>query len=376
MKQGFKILPDGTIAQNPMDSKEDVRGMHAGARSFKYESMLGFLHEKEEKLLSNFADGTDIDIDDFRPEVKVVESQSEENDLFRYASLLWSVPVSPGFGRRVRFLVRDSSNGKLVGIFAIGDPVFNLTCRDSWIGWNAESRKKRLYNLMDVFVLGAVPPYNNLLCGKLVALLAASNETRQTIQNRYEGRETIILKEIKNPRLVLLTTGSALGKSSLYDRIRFNGRVVYEHIGTSKGWGHFHLANGLFEELRSFLALLNPNASKAYAFGQGPNWKIRTARRALIELGLPDNLLKHGITREIYGVPLAANFRNILRGENEKADWHDMPLESLIDFFKERWMKGRAVRCPGYENFSHYEVSRIIHSAGKERKGGRIDSNQ
>ena len=53
-----------------------------------------------------------------------------EGDLFRAATLLWSVPVSRGYGRRMRYLVMDESNNKLIGLFALGDPVFNLKSRD------------------------------------------------------------------------------------------------------------------------------------------------------------------------------------------------------------------------------------------------------
>ena len=40
----------------------------------------------------------------------------------------------------------------------------------------------RLRNVMDAFVLGAVPPYRELLCGKLVAMLAASDEVRDAFR--------------------------------------------------------------------------------------------------------------------------------------------------------------------------------------------------
>src|SRR5262249_31539967 len=50
-----------------------------------------------------------------------------ESDLFRRASLTWAVPVSNGFGRRLRHLVWDEHNDKLIGLIAIGDPVFNLS---------------------------------------------------------------------------------------------------------------------------------------------------------------------------------------------------------------------------------------------------------
>jgi hypothetical protein len=84
--------------------------------------------------------------------------------------------VSNGFGRRLRYLVWDDYNHKLMGIIAIGDPVFNLSVRDNLIGWDVAARGERLVNIMDAYVLGALPPYNALLGGKLVACLLRSRD--------------------------------------------------------------------------------------------------------------------------------------------------------------------------------------------------------
>jgi Domain of unknown function (DUF4338) len=67
---------------------------------------------------------------------------------------------------------------KLIGIIALTDPVFNLTVRDSLIGWSSKDRKQRLAFMLDAHVLGAVPPYNTLLGGKLVACLVRSTDVR------------------------------------------------------------------------------------------------------------------------------------------------------------------------------------------------------
>jgi hypothetical protein len=90
--------------------------------------------------------------------------------------LTWSVPVSNGFGRRLRYLVWDKQNEKLLGIIAIGDPIFNLSVRDNHIDWNVEDGGKRLVNMMDAYVFGALPPYNMLLGGKLVACLLRTRD--------------------------------------------------------------------------------------------------------------------------------------------------------------------------------------------------------
>jgi hypothetical protein len=363
--QGFEINRNGLLKRPSMDSKESLRQFHAAARADKYRSMAKFLKENETALLPNFADGAEVDLESFDPVIRQVEAETSESDLFRYASLLWSVPVSGGFGRRVRFLIRDRHNGKLVGLFALGDPVFNLRCRDDWIGWDARQREDKLYNVMDIFVLGAVPPYNRLLCGKLVALGACSTEVRRIVEKKYRGMKTVIRNEKKDSNLVLLTTGSALGKSSLYDRIKFDGQLVYERIGTSMGYGHFHFNDGLFQEMTHFVSLCNPDMAHSNRFGQGPNWKMRISRYCLERLGMGMELQQHGIAREIYAIPLASNFREYLLGEDRKPEFIDRPFTQMSAYFKQRWFLGRAEREPDFRNHVRQSVSNLIHAAGK-----------
>ena len=121
------------------------------------------------KLNNYFADGSDVVVGKIDPELELIRSDTWQSDLFRMACLTWSVPVSQGYGRRLRFLVWDKSNDKLIGLIGLGDPVFNLRARDDLIGWNVSERTERLVNLMDAYVLGALPPYNFLLCGKMIA---------------------------------------------------------------------------------------------------------------------------------------------------------------------------------------------------------------
>lgn len=360
---GFALRGNGHITQR-LDTKESVRKLHLGARSEKLVTSKAFLLKNEATLLEHFADGEQVDVARIQPRLQLVLSDSPNNWLFRYATLLWSVPVSMGFGRRLRFLVWDDQNDKLIGLFAIGDPVFNLTCRDQWIDWDHKARAARLYNVMDIFTLGAVPPYSMLLGGKLVAMIAASNEVREIVRQRYSGNRTLIENKTKDPTLALLTTSSALGRSALYHRIRFNKRQLYHRIGVSKGWGHFHLNNVLFRDLRRYLHATVGDDEGGNRFGDGPNWKIRTARSALQHLRMPGELLRHGVNREIYGVPLAVNFRSFLRGETDFLELEDTPFDDLVDFWKTRWLHDRAIRRPEFRGFHHQEVPALIRAIG------------
>jgi 23S rRNA maturation mini-RNase III len=164
---GFTKANDGTLIL-PDGGKDAVRKVHAGQRSERLAASARFLERSTDKLLGYFANGNEIDPPKIELALIRVETGSEDSELFRLASLTWSVPVSAGFGRRLRYLVWDQHHERLAGIVALGDPVFNLSVRDNLIGWNSVSRGKRLVNVLDAYVLGAVPPYNMLLVGKAI----------------------------------------------------------------------------------------------------------------------------------------------------------------------------------------------------------------
>ncbi|MGH9816564.1 MAG: Druantia anti-phage system protein DruA, partial [Candidatus Acidiferrales bacterium] len=171
--QGFRIC-DGAILPPRKLSKDRIRRLHRTAVKHRLDRAKGGLCRREKALLHHFASGNEVEPAMISPRLVEVLPYSEEELLFRYASLQWSIPVSSGYGRRLRFIVVDDHNEKLMGLIGLGDPVYSLRARDEWVGWSIAHRKKRLKHVMDAFVLGAVPPYSFLLCGKLVAMLATS----------------------------------------------------------------------------------------------------------------------------------------------------------------------------------------------------------
>ena len=108
-------------------TKSEIRSIHYPQRLEKIKSMKTFIEENVDYASNFFASGEDIEPEKIRPEIVEVRSGRKENSLFRFATLNWSVPVSNGFGRRMRFLVFDKYNKKLIGIIGLGDPVFNLS---------------------------------------------------------------------------------------------------------------------------------------------------------------------------------------------------------------------------------------------------------
>ena len=323
-----------------------------------------------ELFLEEIASGDEVDPANIRPELVEVRSNARSGKLFRFASLLWSIPVSQGYGRRLRYLVKDRSNGKLIGIFALGDPVFNLRVRDEWIGWNQAERRERLVNLMDAYVVGAVPPYGSLLGGKLVASLMASQEVGNTFQERYGGSEGLISGKQKQARLTLVTVTSALGRSSMYNRLKLLSRdksereervVELRKLGTTTGYGHFQITDDLFSQLRGVLQEDGHKYADGHQFGDGPNWRIRVARIGLQSLGLnPDEILKHGIRREVYAMPIATNTCAFLSGRDEESTFDYMTVDEISELARNRWLLPRSKRRPGYKKFSREHLRDVL----------------
>ncbi len=343
-------LPNG--GQTALNlSKETIRKMHEAHRKEVVMRTRELLISHHEDLENALATGSELGPDRISPIIIPVRAGSDEGTLFRLASLYWSVPVSNGYGRRMRFLVKDRQNGKLVGLIALTDPVFNLGARDQWLGWTAPERKERLRYVMDACVLGALPPYSYLLGGKLVAALAASNEVRAAFRFRYARQRSEICHRRSNSDLALLTTTSALGRSSVYDRLRVMDRIEYRLVGETKGYGHFHVPESLFQLMRSYLRLIGHPYATGNRFGQGPNWRMRVIRQTLHEIGVNPDTLRHGISREVYVVPLAYNAVDFLGGRTQHLRPISAPSAKIVAYCKNRWIVPRALRDERFRDF-------------------------
>ena len=344
----------------PID-KQTIRSSHRLFREERLKQSASLVREKCDQLLPSFANGADVDPSKISPRLEIVKSGTREADLFRLASLSWSIPVSEGFGRRMRFLVWDGYNEKLIGLIGLGDPVFNLHVRDAHIGWSSNDRKARLVNMMDAYALGAVPPYNMLLCGKLMACLVRTLEIRDAFNEKYHSYEGIISGTVKHAELVAVTTTSALGRSSVYNRLALDGVKYFSPLGYTSGYGHFHVPHDLFEDMREYLRLKGHSYASGNRFGQGPNWKFRSIRAALESMGIDRDILLHGIGRQVFICSLAQNALGILRGEETNSDFRGLrSLEEVGTLARERWVVPRASRDGSYRLWVREEMAKLL----------------
>lgn len=339
-------------------TKESIRKLHIPQRQERSQAESALLIRHGRELLAHFAEGSEVDPCKIAPKLVLVNKpDSLEGYLFRIATLLWSVPVSRGYGRRMRYLVMDDYNKKLMGILALGDPVFNLRCRDQWIGWSVTQRQERLSFVLDAYVLGAVQPYSSLLGSKVIGALVASPRIRDDFRMRYGNQPGLISKVKKDAHLVLATTTSALGRSSVYNRLRLQDMVEFVRIGMTEGWGHFLVTDEVFRKVRLVLQAFGDPYYNNYGYGQGPSWRLRALRRACTLLNLDSNLLRHGIKREVYAIPLAANWKRVLLGlENEPDNCDQSSCLTIGVAAVKRWMIPRAERYSDWAALSRSDT--------------------
>lgn len=288
----------------------------------------------------NLATGYDVMCSDIDPIIEVCET-AKQHALFRMYRYYWSSPYSDYVGRRIKLLIRDRAlpNKPVIGIAALGSPIIHIPERDEFIGWDKNTRTKNLIYTMDAFVIGALPPYNYLLGGKLISLLLASNEVRKIYREKYKGKVTIIDKRIANSLVGIFTT-SLYGKSSQYNRLKFHDNLLFQPIGHTKGYGTLHLSKETIQEMVKFLKSKNIDVN--HKFGDGPSWVMRVIAAAGELVGFDsDFLLKHSFKRSIYFVPLAKNFREVLNDEIKRPKYCNYTKRELVNHWKERWLENR-----------------------------------
>lgn len=289
---------------------------------------------------NNLIDGSDLLASTIIPEIFECKT-TEEHNLFRLFRYYWSSPYSDYVGRRVRLLIRDMAlpQKPIIGIAALGSSIIHIPERDEWIGWDKETRTKNIINTMDAYVIGALPPYNYILGGKLISYILTSNEVRDLYKQKYKNHITLKQRRKRSDLGVIFTT-SLYGKSSQYNRLKYNNRLLYKLIGNTKGFGTLHLSEETFQAMLELLQHNNINVT--HKFGDGPSWRMRVIRTVGDLLGFDSNiLLQHSFKRNIYGIPLCVNFRAYLNGTSKKPRYYNLPMKKIVDFWKNRWYNNR-----------------------------------
>jgi hypothetical protein len=140
--------------------------------------------------------------------------------------------------------------------------------------------------------------------------------------------------------LLFITTTSAFGRSSIYNRLKYNDDMIAEKLGYTEGYGSFQIPDDLYERLIMLLEASGDNTERGY--GNGPSRKLKLINLACRRLGLA-NYSYHGIKREYFSFPLVHNLRQVI-SQQEKPDWKNYSFNDLANYWHERWLVNRAER--------------------------------
>ncbi len=287
-----------------------------------------------------FAKKEEVDPTKIEFELEMV-SNDTASEIFRSGMSFWSVPISAGYGRRMRFIVWDKTHNKVFGIFGLCDPLIGLKVRDDHIGWSKKQRQQRLYNMMSAYVLGAVPPYNELFGAKLVALAVGCKEVCQAFEEKYKGKKTIIRGREPMAKLVAVDTMAFFGKSLIYE-----GLPEWQFLGYTKGTTHVHL-NGLWEKCLELAKEMNARSLRKNKFGHGPNWKFRVLNEVFSRLGLSYEYFETGLEKGYYFRPLVAEWREFLKGETDQITYVNKTFEEYVGLWKDKYLRRRLKKWSG-----------------------------
>lgn len=348
--QGFKINPHLRPKRN---EKETLRKIHEQKRKEQLKLHRKFLLENFDEIKKFSIDGNEIEPDKIKLKLIEVESDSFESKLFFWWNLIWwSLPYDKPIGRQMRFILWDEYHNAPFGLIGLQSPPLASSVRDNYLGLSNGNREYWINQSMYGQRIGALPPYNELLGGKMVALSLVSNEIRKLYEKKYQNRKTLLKKRKIPNRLLFITTTSAYGRSSVYERINYNGEKVSIFLGFTSGAGTFHLPQELYEELLLFLEQEGIDTKRGY--GTGPSRKLKLVYLGFKKLGLKDlagsSYIFHKIRRGYYLFSNVKNLKNVIQ-KNKRPLWYNRPFKKLFDFWLERWCIPRSERKDEWKNF-------------------------
>lgn len=240
-------------------------------------------------------------------------------------------------------------------------------------------------SMMELNVCGAIPPYNEILGGKLVALLAISPQVVHDYKERYENKSSEIASRLKGEPvcrpadlIYVGTTSLYYVGSSQYNRLKVPKEifgsdfdVVWKQLGMTIGFGTMHISKATTMSLTE--ATTNDYNRINHVFGEGASPKMRLLTMSIRELLESTNedsrdFSKHAMSRIVYGACLAKNTFNYLMGIDPEPEYYtDMSdykkgTDTIIKYWQNRWLGSRLNYEPIYDRIRVFDKKDFLVS--------------
>jgi hypothetical protein len=238
--------------------------------------------------------------------------------------------------------------------------------------------------IADLAVCGAVAPYNAILGGKLVSMLAVSPAAVRAYQDKYSGYHSEIASAMagrpiqRRANLAFIGTTSLYGSgASQYNRVRIPAVVLdgtadieFKRLGRSRAYGTSHLSSDSVTALVRLTEQSSTGARVNSIFGEGVNPKLRKVRSGLALLGWPaGELIQHGRRRIVYGISLVSNLLPYLLGTDDQPDYvfpadTGEDVDRVSGWWMQRWLAHRIQSADVLAEVARHRTDRpVSHGA-------------
>jgi len=346
-KQGYRV--NRRSFSIDADDREAKRRVHSLAKQERLKDKKDFIVKNIPVIKQYLIDGTSLDVTKIEPTLIEVVEGSKWATIFRWWNLVWwSLPYEHAYGRQIRYVVWDRYHKAPIGLIGLQSPILSWSVRDNYLNIPWDSRDFWVNQSLNAQRLGALPPYNQVLGGKLISYLVSTDVVRNKFKKKYTGVKTLIKQRKLPARLLFITTTGAYGKSSVYTRLKYKEQYVAKFIGYSHGSGSFHIPNTLFEKLVKFLKPKGYDVRRG--FGSGPSRKLRLISQSLQALGF-QNGSDHGIKRAVYLFPFAKNLNDVIQ-KKARPKWNHYTIKELTNYWKVRWAIPKIQKDISYREFN------------------------
>lgn len=238
-------------------------------------------------------------------------------------------------------------------------------------------------NMMEIIVCGAIPPYNELLGGKLISILACSPTVIRDYTEKYKDQVSEIASRMKGEKIVRDSRLAFLGTTSLYaigssqyNRIKVpmgnDFTLQYKRMGITEGYGTVFFSKSTTAALMRVLELQDGGRRINNIFGEGTSPRFRLISRGLSSLGIKaDAFLRHYSPRIVYSIELAKNTNDFLCGATNDLEYPfninnvdsvQAGTQALIDYWYTRWLKTRLGTVDIVERLRAFDADSILVS--------------
>jgi hypothetical protein len=225
----------------------------------------------------------------------------------------------------------------------------------------------------EIVICGALPPFGNLLIGKMVAMMINHPDIRSSL-DRDIGillQDTFDFHKLEAwlPRygpLLITTKGLYPRHSAQYNRVRIvkhEGYLPLRKLGSTIGQTMSNMSDRTMKlavEINERLG--DKGVSREY--GSGGSKRQRIIQKASTVVGINPAVMYADITRPVYGLSLVSNLQEVVLA-GSKPEWRDLAgviespqeyEEKTVLLWRQQWLntslsRGSRVSSEGEDNY-------------------------